>query len=440
MGDIVCKFGGSSLADANQIRKVGEIVDANPKRRFIVVSAPGKRHNKDDKVTNLLYQCHEAARRGNDITPTFRRVVERYETIAKNLGLCGVSEWLVELHDHISNMSFTRVSCDWLASRGEYLCAKLVAAYLKATFVDAGDGIFVESDGSLIEEQTYNALGKLLSGGGRYVIPGFYAAKPSGGISTFARGGSDITGSIVARAVKAEVYENWTDVPGILMADPNIVKNAQPILELTYGEMRELAYMGATALQHDAVFPVREASIPIHICNTNDPKSPGTWIFRERDPSHTPQVVVGVSGLKGYSVILVKQPLMTQEGGHGLRVLEALHRHGVRHEHAPSSIDSMSVIVKDEELQGKEKALLRDIQQFGAVETVKVMPDLALIAVVGLGMAHRAGIAARVFGALAKARVNIRMINQSASEINIMVGVVEEDFEKAIRAIYREFA
>lgn len=450
MSDKVCKFGGSSLANAEQIRKVRRIIEEDPQRRFVVVSAPGKAHEDDAKVTDLLLLCHEKARRGRNIEATVRRIAQRFESIGAELGVDGISDWIAWLHELLLNYDFTRASRDWLASRGEYLMARLLAEHLDATFVDAADGIFLQADGRLDERKTYSTLARLLCGGasrdkqptgkGRFVIPGFYGVDPSGGIKTFDRGGSDITGSIVARAVGAEVYENWTDVPGILMTDPRIVPGARPIRELTYGEMRELAYMGATALQHDTVFPVREADIPIHICNTNDPQAPGTWIRRHRDAGHTPQVVVGIAGKKGYSVIFIKKPMMTQERDHGLRVLSVLDRHGVRYEHSPSSIDSMSVIISDEELRGKERQLLKDLHVATRAETIEVMRDLAFIATVGLGMAHRHGVAARLFAALGKAGVNVRMINQGASEINIMIGVVNEEFEQAIRAIYRAFA
>lgn len=437
MGVKVCKFGGSSLADAQQIQKVADILAADEERRFIVVSAPGTRpHVRGDrKITDLLLLCHQLAEQGLDIAPAFHRVRERFAGIAEALGVRGVSAWLDEVETQVA----AGVSRDWLASRGEYLNARLIAAYLGARFVDATAGIFFRRDGRLHEEKTYSTLAERLKGEGRFVIPGFYGADPQGNIKTFPRGGSDITGAIVARAVGADVYENWTDVPGILMADPRIVPEAQPIRELTYREMRELSYMGASALQHEAVFPVRDVGIPIHICNTNDPSAPGTWVVRERDVQRTPQVVVGIAGRVGFCLIFIEKAMMNHERGFARKVLTVLETYNISFDHSPTSIDSMSFIISEEELNDKEEEVVEEIKRVTQADTVEVIHDLALIATVGLGMAYQPGVSGRLFGALREERINVRVIIQGASEINIIIGVAREDFERAMRAIYQAF-
>jgi aspartate kinase len=437
MDDKACKFGGTSLADAQQMKKVADILAADRRRRFVVVSAPGTRADvtHDRKVTDLLLLCHQLSEQGLDIAPAFAPVRERFESIAEALGVRGVSGWLDEVQTQVTR----GVSRDWLASRGEFLNGRLMATYLDARFVDAAEGIFFHRDGRLNGNKSYNALAELLSGKGRFIIPGFYGVDPRGQVKTFPRGGSDITGAIVARAVGAEVYENWTDVPGILMADPRIVAEAQTIRTITYREMRELSYMGASALQHEAVFPVRDAGIPIHIRHTNDPDAPGTWVVRTRDPRQTPQVVIGIAGRVGFSVVFIEKPMMNQERGFGRKVLSVLETHGVSYEHSPTSIDSMSLIISDEELGDKEEHIVEDIKRVTQAETVEVFHDLALIATVGLGMAVQPGVAGRLFGALQEENVNVRMINQGASQINLIVGVANEDFERSVRAIYRAF-
>jgi aspartate kinase len=432
----VAKFGGSSVANAAQIRKIAAIIQADPKRRFIVVSAPGKRDAQDKKITDLLYLCHSLSEQGLDTAAPFAVVKERYLGIAGELGVDGAWEWLRDIGQQIS----AGAAKDWVASRGEYLSARIVAAYLQAEFVDAADGIRFGVDGRFRPAETYARLHARLNevpADRIAVIPGFYGQEVAGKICCFSRGGSDVTGAIVARAVHAGVYENWTDVSGMLMADPRIVENPCPIEEVTYREQRELSYMGATVLHDEAVFPVREAGIPIHIRNTNDPDAPGTRIVTQRDSKNTS--IVGIAGRKGFATIFTEKALMNLERGYGRRVLEVLDTHGISYEHSPTSIDTLSVIVTDEELDGKEEEIVADIRAAVQPDRVEVQRDLAMLAVVGQGMVHRVGVAARVFAALATEKINIRLINQGSSELNIIIGVAAADYESAVRAIYRAF-
>ena len=430
---IACKFGGSSLADAAQIKKVAAIVRAGVNRRFIVVSAPGKRSAGDKKITDLLYLCHSLVQQGLNPAFAFDVIRERYNSIADSLGVPETFDWLSEVQLEIA----AGAGKDWVASRGEWLCAKIVAQYLDATFVDAAEAVVFSAEGRFRAQETYERLAARLAGDGLFVIPGFYGQDVAGGIRCFSRGGSDITGAIVARAVGAEVYENWTDVSGLLMADPRLIENPKPIAEVTYREQRELSYMGATVLHDEAVFPVREAGIPIHIRNTNDPKAPGTKIVTIRDSSKS--TIVGVAGRKGFATIFTEKALMNSELGYGRRMLEILERNGIAYEHAPTSIDTMSVVVRGEDLDGKEEQVSADIQGALKPDRLEILRDLAVIATVGEGMIHRVGMAGRLFSALAKAGVNIRMIDQGASEINIIAGVADTDYEKAVRAIYTAF-
>ena len=434
---IVAKFGGSSVADAGQIRKIAAIVAADPRRRFVVVSAPGKRTAKDKKITDLLYLCHSLGEQGLDASAPFAIVKERYLGIASELGVSGAWEWLRDIGQQIA----AGAAKDWVASRGEYLSARIVAEFLGAEFIDAAEcGIRFGSDGRFHPGETYGRLGACLQAvpeGVIAVIPGFYGQDPFGKIKCFSRGGSDVTGAIVARAVHAAIYENWTDVSGLLMADPRLVDNPTPIEEITYREQRELSYMGATVLHDEAVFPVREAGIPIHIKNTNAPDDPGTRIVTERDSRNTS--VVGIAGRKGFATLFTEKAMMNQERGYGRKVLEILESHGISYEHSPTSIDTLSVILTDEELDGKEADVVADIRRIVQPDRIEVQRDMAMLAVVGQGMVHRVGSAATVFGALAEAGVNIRMINQGSSELNIIVGVPTEQYETAIRAIYEAF-
>jgi aspartate kinase len=432
----VAKFGGSSVADASQIRKIADIVRADPKRRFVVVSAPGKRNPQDKKITDLLYLCHSLGEQGLDPSAPFAVIKERYLGIADELRVDGAWEWLRDVQQQIKSGA----AKDWVASRGEYLLARIIAAYLDAEFIDAGDGIRFSGDGRFRPAESYARLHARLNEipqGRIAVIPGFYGQDAQGRIRCFSRGGSDVTGAIVARAVHAGVYENWTDVSGMLMADPRLVENPQPIEELTYREQRELSYMGATVLHDEAVFPVREAGIPIHIRNTNEPEAPGTRIVAQRDSKNTS--IVGVAGRKGFATIFTEKALMNQERGYGRRVLEILEMHGISYEHSPTSIDTLSVIVTDEELEGKEDDVVADIRQAVQPDRIEIQRDMSMLAVVGQGMVHRVGVSAALFRALADAHVNVRMINQGSSELNIIVGVDTASLDDAVRAIYHAF-
>ena len=341
------------------------------------------------------------------------------------------------LLDEVRRQTQDGASRDFVASRGEYLSGRIVAAYLHARFVDPADGILFAPDGRL-DEKTYDHLGDLLKDDGLVIIPGFYGANPDGSIRTFPRGGSDITGAVVARAIRAEAYENWTDVSGFLMSDPRIVPDARPIREITYRELRELAYMGATVLQDEAIFPVRQLNIPINIRNTNAPDDPGTLVLPKRDASGAG--VIGVAGKRGFSMVFIEKALMNKEHGFGRKVLEILEAHDISYEHSPTGIDSMSVIIEDEEIAGKEEVVRQDIRRILEPDRVDITRGLALIATVGEGMAYRVGVAARVFTALADARVNVRIIDQGSSEINIIVGVDQSDYETAVKALYKAFA
>jgi aspartate kinase len=429
---LACKFGGTSVSDASQIRQVASIVHSDPRRRYVVVSAPGKRHAADKKITDLLYLCHHTVREGLDAGHIFALIRERYCDIARALEVSGVEAWLDAVEAEMQN----GVTEDWLASRGEYLHARLIAAYLDATFVDAADCIRFTEEGRL-DAQSYTLTAQALAGDGQFIVPGFYGRDAHGNIKTFSRGGSDVTGAIVARAVQAAAYENWTDVDGLLMADPRLIENPRPMREVTYQELRELAYMGASVLHDEAIFPVCDAGIPIHIRNTNAPQMPGTWILPTRQ--NTPLPIVGIAGRKGFTTIHIEKALMNQERGFGRRLLEVLENHGISFEHAPSGIDSMSVILRDTELTDRRHSVEDELKRVLQPDRIEIEDGLALVATVGQGMSHRAGISARLFGALGAAGVNVRMINQGASEINVLIGVAEADFEAAVRAIYAAF-
>jgi aspartate kinase len=432
MGAITCKFGGTSLAEATCYREVVAIVKGNPDRRFIVPSAPGKRKPEDKKITDLLYAWHSLLKQ--DLNPSQPRgiICERFEELACELKIdFPVQDYL----DRIASEAEKYAEPDFLASRGEYLSGQLLARLLGATFVDPAQCILFEDDGDL-DPQTYDVLGDRLKGPGLFVIPGFYGALPNGRIKTFSRGGSDVTGSVVARASKSTLYENWTDVSGFLVADPRIVPEARGMAEITYKELRELSYMGANVLHDEAIFPVREPGIPINIRNTKKPDHPGTMILAERDAR---EPIVGIAGRKGFTMINVEKALMNKERGFGRRVLSVLEEYGISWELMPSGIDNLSVIVEDEELQKKSSTVLKSIQRTCQPDKVSVTPGLALIATVGQGMAGTVGVAARLTTALAQANVNIRVIDQGSSENNIIVGVEEGDLEIAVRAIYHAF-
>lgn len=436
MGIKTVKFGGSSLADAAQFRRVGEIVRADSARRYVIASAPGKRTPDDIKVTDMLYRCYEMARAREDITDYFAKIAERYNAIIRDLGLnYDITGELAYICDGINH----HTGRDFAASRGEYLSSLILAKYLKYDFIDAESVIFFQENGGFDAEKTREELRKELKKHERAVIPGFYGVMPNGTIRTFSRGGSDITGSIVAEAAEAELYENWTDVSGCLMADPRIVENPRPIRTVTYRELRELSYMGASVLHEEAIFPVRAAGIPINIRNTNDADAPGTMIVAGTSEYDAKTVITGIAGKKGFSVISVEKDLMNSEIGFARKMLDVLEDNGISFEHLPSGVDTMSVIVASGELEGRREKLIASINRACRPDSIVCEDGLALLAVVGRGMVKARGTAARVFDAISGAGVNIRMIDQGSSELNIIVGVEEKDFERALRAIYREF-
>ncbi len=435
----VVKFGGSSLSDAVQFQKVRDIILADPARRYVVPSAPGRRFDGDDKVTDLLYRCYDMAVAGEDIDEVFSRITARYDSIVADLGL---ELDLSQQYQVIKNGFLCHVGRDYAASRGEYLNGLILSKYLGFHFIDAARVIYFKDDGTFDGETTNRLMSELLHRHKYAVIPGFYGSMPNDTIKTFSRGGSDVTGSIVARAACADLYENWTDVSGFLMADPRIVDNPKTISVITYHELRELSYMGATVLHEDAIFPVRHAGIPINIRNTNDPKAPGTLIVAQAGEGSgytTNEIVTGIAGKRGFCVLNIQKDMMNQEVGFGRKVLEAIEKQHICFEHLPSGIDTMSVVLNAHEVEGKMEQIVNDICHAVNPDSVSVDGDLALIAVVGRGMVRAKGTAYRVFKAVSMAEVNIRMIDQGSSELNIIIGVDEHDYEKALRSIYMEF-
>ncbi|MEO1236043.1 MAG: aspartate kinase [Planctomycetota bacterium] len=436
----VAKFGGSSLASADQIRKARAIVEADPRRRFVVPSAPGKRTPGDRKVTDLLYFCHEAAGQGVAFDEAFAIVDDRFRGITDELGVdLDLDTLLGEVKAGIAQHAAAGRGPDFAASRGEYLNGRVMAALLGWPFYDPAEGIVFTAAGRFDPKATYAPLGEALRALGRAVVPGFYGRTPDGYVKTFSRGGSDVTGAVVARAIGAAVYENWTDVSGLLMTDPRVVDSPETIESLTYRELRELSYMGATVLHPEAVFPVREAGIPVNIRNTNAPDDPGTRIVATEDAAPSRRPVTGIAGRKDFTVIHLEKALMNEVIGYGEQVLGILRRQGVSFEHMPSGIDTLSIVVSDEELDGKIDLLVEQLNRDIQPDAIEVDPDLALIATVGRGMKTQPGRAARLFTALADAGVNIRMIDQGSSELNIIVGVNVNDFDTALRAIYAAF-
>lgn len=431
----VIKFGGSSLADAEQFKKVADIIREDPARRYVVPSAPGKRFKDDSKVTDMLYACFEKAMRGEDFNADFDKIIERYEAIIAGLGL---TLDMTKEYDRIKGAFMHQPGRDYAASRGEYLNGIILAAYLGFDFIDAASVIFFQENGSFDGERTNVTLSAILRNHKQAVIPGFYGSMPNGTIKTFSRGGSDVTGSIVARAVHADIYENWTDVSGFLMADPRVVDDPKGIETITYRELRELSYMGATVLHEEAIFPVRFAGIPINIRNTNRPSDPGTMIV-STTTDYSSNVITGIAGKKGLSVIHIEKDMMNAEVGFGRKVLSVLEDSKVPFEHLPSGIDTMSVVVNTACIDEIRDQVVRSICLKTTPDSVAIEDGLALIAIVGRGMARSKGTAARVFTALSKADINIRIIDQGSSELNIIIGVDETDYENALRAIYAEF-
>lgn len=431
----VVKFGGSSLANAEQFKKVGAIIRSDEARRYVVPSAPGKRNSKDTKVTDMLYHCYDMAVSEEDFTKTLDEIKKRYMEIIKGLDL-GMS--LDKEFEQIAADFKSKKGSDYAASRGEYLNGLIMAEYLGYEFLDAKDVIFFDNNGIFDADKTDAVLAERLQKTPNAVIPGFYGALENGDIRTFSRGGSDITGSIVAKAVQADIYENWTDVSGFLVADPRIIKNPEVISTITYKELRELSYMGATVLHEDAIFPVRKEGIPINIRNTNSPEDPGTMIVKNTclKPEYT---ITGIAGKKGFVAINIEKDMMNSEIGFGRKVLRVFEENGISFEHMPSGIDTLTVFVHQDEFVEKEQSVLAGIDHAASPDSVDLESDLALIAVVGRGMRQTRGTAGRIFSALAHANVNVKMIDQGSSELNIIIGVSNKDFESAINAIYDIF-
>ena len=431
----VVKFGGSSLASAEQFKKVGNIIKSDPDRKYVIPSAPGKRFAKDVKVTDMLYHCYETAMTETDFRGLLEQIKARYNEIIQGLSLD------MSLDDEFKTIETAfknKEGIDYAASRGEYLNGLVMAKYLDYEFIDPVKYIFFREDGQLDQEKTYNTLGRKLNKVERAVIPGFYGCGADGKVQTFSRGGSDVTGSVVAKAVLADVYENWTDVSGVLVADPRIIENPKPIHTVTYKELRELSYKGASVLHEDAIFPVRTEGIPINIRNTNAPEAEGTFIVESTcvKPEYT---ITGIAGKKGFVSITIEKDMMNAQVGFGRRVLEAFEKEGVSFEHMPSGIDTLTVFVHQDEFQQKEQAVLANLHRAVHPDSVEMEGDLALVAVVGRGMKATRGTAGRIFSALAHANVNVKMIDQGSSELNIIIGVQNKDFEAAIKAIYDIF-
>ncbi len=431
----VVKFGGSSLANAEQFKKVGAIIRSEEARRYVVPSAPGKRDSKDTKVTDMLYHCYDMAVAEEDITKALDDIKKRYMEIIEGLNL---SMSLDKEFEQIAVDFKAKKGSDYAASRGEYLNGLIMAEYLGFEFIDAKDVIFFDNNGVFDADKTDAVLIERLKSTERAVIPGFYGALENGDIKTFSRGGSDITGSIVAKAVQADIYENWTDVSGFLVGDPRIIKNPEVISTITYKELRELSYMGAGVLHEDAIFPVRKEGIPINIRNTNAPEDPGTMIVKNTclKPEYT---ITGIAGKKGFVAINIEKDMMNSEIGFGRKVLRVFEENGISFEHMPSGIDTLTVFVHQDEFVEKEQSVLAGLDHAASPDSVDLESDLALIAVVGRGMRQTRGTAGRIFSALAHANVNVKMIDQGSSELNIIIGVSNKDFEVAINAIYNIF-
>lgn len=431
----VVKFGGSSLANAEQFKKVADIIHADKSRRYVVPSAPGKRFSEDTKVTDMLYDCYALADAGKDFKKELQEIKERYQEIIDGLKL----ELSLEEEFKVIEKSFqARAGRDYAASRGEYLNGIVLAAYLGFEFIDAAEVIFFDAEGNWDGTKIRDVLTERVKSSKNVVIPGFYGSLPDGSIKTFSRGGSDITGSIVAQAIGVDVYENWTDVSGVLIADPRIIDNPKGIDVITYRELRELSYMGFNVLHEDAIFPVRVEGIPINIRNTNAPQDEGTWIVGSTCQK-SKYVITGIAGKKGFCSVSVEKDMMNAEIGFGRRVLSAFEEQGISFEHMPSGIDTLTVFVHQDEFIDKEQKVVAGIHRMVKPDAIEIESDLALIAVVGRGMKSTRGTAGRIFSALAHCNVNVKMIDQGSSELNIIIGVNNADFETAIRAIYDIF-
>ena len=435
----VVKFGGSSMADAGQYRKIRDILQADPERKVVVVSAAGKRFKDDHKITDLLYLCHAHTQYGVDCSGIFDMISSRYIQIRNDLGIdLDLETDFAALKQRIDKKE---LNADEIASRGEYFSAKLMAAYLGFQFIDSADWVKFNYDGTVDQDSTYEALQNLIVHGIGAVIPGFYGLMPDGHIRTFSRGGSDITGALAAAALDAEVYENWTDVSGILMADPRLVDNPQAIPEVTYDELRELSYSGASVLHEDAIFPVREKNIPLNIRNTNDPQAPGTMIQEHFDGELDPnRFITGITGKKDFTIISLSKRGMSNQVGVLHKVLTILVRHNLSVDYVPNGIDNVSIVLPTESIASQLYTILGEIQQEVEPDTLDVHDQIAIVAAVGRQMACRPGISGKLFAALGEAGINIRMINQGPDELNIIFGVDNRDFKSAIQVLYSSFA
>lgn len=436
MGLKVAKFGGSSVADALQIEKIKNIITKDEDIKYVVVSAPGKRFSEDSKVTDLLYLCKTHIEHKLPYQQIFQVICDRFMAVEVNLG---VDVNLKQEFETIKKNLEAGASADYIASRGEYLNALLIAAYLGFDFVDAASMVRFDEKGKFMEDLTNTVIAKELAKHERAVVPGFYGAKIDGNVKTFSRGGSDITGAIIARAMNADVYENWTDVSGFLMADPRIVNNPKPISTISYKELRELSYMGASVLHEDAIYPARVADIPINIRNTNKPEDLGTMITAQPAKLEEGQIISGIAGSKGFTVINIYKGGLSDERGFLRRMLGVLEDHDISVEHIPSGIDTVSIIISDKALDGCLDEVIEALQQTLKPDHIDTSNDTALIATVGMGMSARPGVSAKLFTALANDGINIRMIDQGSSEMNIIIGVDTKDFENAIKAIYNAF-
>lgn len=431
----VVKFGGSSLASARQFKKVGEIIRSDKTRRYVIPSAPGKRNSKDEKVTDMLYECYDAASTGGSYKKILDKIKSRYQEIINGLDLnLNLDSEFDKMEENFKN----GIGRDYAASRGEYLNGIVMAHYLDFEFIDAAEVVFFDENGNFEADLSNQELAERLEHVDRAVIPGFYGSKHDGSIKTFSRGGSDVTGSIVSRAIHADMYENWTDVSGFLVTDPRIVENPEVIETITYKELRELAYMGASVLHEDAIFPVRKEGIPINIRNTNKPEEKGTLIVEStcRKPRYT---ITGIAGKKGFCAINIEKAMMNAEVGFGRKVLQVFEKYNISFEHMPSGIDTMTIMVHQDEFEEYEQSVIAGIHRAVEPDSVELESDLALIAVVGRGMKATRGTAGRIFSALAHARINVKMIDQGSSELNIIIGVKNTDFDTAIKAIYDIF-
>ena len=437
MSVTVVKFGGTSMADAKSINQVADIVKQDKKRRYVVVSAPGKRFSQDHKITDMLYACYHDLQINGECKATFDKIRERFKGIVSDLELdIDIDAYLNQVESDMLKYN----SAEFCASRGEYLSAIITAAKLGYKFIDAKDIMVFNENGDFEPEITNEKVKQVLSKVERAVIPGFYGGDESGLVHTFSRGGSDVSGAVIARAVGATMYENWTDVNGFMTADPRIVSNPKPIEKLSYRELRELAYMGANVLHPESIFPVRVGNIPINIRNTFCPEAKGTMIvpeLEEKDMNN--RVITGIAGKKGYSIVYIEKSMMNSELGFVRKVLAVLEYYNISFEHLPTGIDTMSIVIADSELAGKEEVVIERIKKVVNPDHIEIKSNISLVATVGHGMSYKPGTASTLCGALAKENINIRMIDQGSSEMNIIVGISTSDYEKAINAIYNAF-